>query len=113
MFRACEEQQRGHVALVTGAVGSGKTSLLESFGEWTAGSRGQVMSATGSRAERGLHLGVVGQLFHSARPAPEAAAHVESCCATPPPRCRCPKSAARPPMETRPGHPCCTASSPP
>ncbi|ADU11344.1 transcriptional regulator, LuxR family [Micromonospora sp. L5] len=77
VFHACEEQQRGHVALVTGAVGSGKTSLLESFGEWTAGSRGQVMSATGSRAERGLHLGVVGQLFHSARLAPETAAHVE------------------------------------
>ncbi|MEH0973682.1 AAA family ATPase [Micromonospora sp. CPCC 205546] len=76
-FRACEDQQRGHVALVTGAVGSGKTSLLESFGEWAAGAGGQVMSAAGSRAERGLHLGVVGQLFHSARLAPEAAARVE------------------------------------
>ncbi|WP_307854502.1 AAA family ATPase [Micromonospora sp. C31] len=76
-FQACEEQQRGHVALVTGAVGSGKTSLLDSFSEWAAGAGGQVMSAAGSRAERGLHLGVVGQLFHSARLAPEAAARVE------------------------------------
>ncbi|RLK24982.1 regulatory LuxR family protein [Micromonospora sp. M71_S20] len=76
-FRACEDQQRGHVALVTGAVGSGKTSLLESFSEWAAGAGGQVMSAAGSRAERGLHLGVIGQLFHSARLTPEAAARVE------------------------------------
>ncbi|MGK5671588.1 AAA family ATPase [Micromonospora sp. URMC 106] len=76
-FRACEEQQRGHVALVTGAVGSGKTSLLEAFSEWAAATGGQVMSAAGSRAERGLHLGVIGQLFHSARLAPEAAARVE------------------------------------
>ncbi|MER5337548.1 AAA family ATPase [Micromonospora sp. NPDC002717] len=76
-FRACEEQQRGHVALVTGAVGSGKTSLLEAFGEWAAATGGQVMSAAGSRAERGLHLGVIGQLFHSARLAPDAAARVE------------------------------------
>ncbi|MFG3708263.1 AAA family ATPase [Micromonospora sp. NPDC047670] len=76
-FRACEEQQRGHVALVTGAVGSGKTSLLEAFSEWAAAAGGQVMSAAGSRAERGLHLGVIGQLFHSARLAPEAAARVE------------------------------------
>ncbi|SCG16958.1 regulatory protein, luxR family [Micromonospora echinofusca] len=76
-FRACEDQQRGHVALVTGAVGSGKTSLLESFSEWAAGAGGQVMSAAGSRAERGLHLGVVGQLFHSARLAPQEAARVE------------------------------------
>ncbi|MGW4502144.1 AAA family ATPase [Micromonospora sp. NPDC004336] len=76
-FHACEEQQRGHVALVTGAVGSGKTSLLEAFGEWAAATGGQVMSAAGSRAERGLHLGVIGQLFHSARLAPDAAARVE------------------------------------
>ncbi|MEV5765457.1 AAA family ATPase [Micromonospora sp. NPDC052213] len=76
-FRACEEQQRGHVALVTGAVGSGKTSLLEAFGEWAAANGGQVMSAAGSRAERGLHLGVIGQLLHSARLAPDAAARVE------------------------------------
>lgn len=39
-FRACEEQQRGHVALVTGAVGSGKTSLLETLDEWVVAAGG-------------------------------------------------------------------------
>jgi DNA-binding CsgD family transcriptional regulator len=77
-FHACQEQQRGHVALVTGAVGSGKTSLLEAFGEWAAGAGGQVLTAAGSRAERGLHLGVLGQLFHSARLEREAAERIET-----------------------------------
>lgn len=76
-FHACAEQQRGHVALVTGTVGSGKTSLLETFGEWASASGGRVLSAAGSRAERGLHLGVLGQLFHSARLGPDAAARIE------------------------------------
>ncbi|WP_328348227.1 helix-turn-helix transcriptional regulator [Micromonospora sp. NBC_00421] len=76
-FRMSEEQQRGHVSLVTGAVGSGKTSVLESFGEWAVAAGGRVLSAAGSRAERGLHLGVLGQLFHSARLGQEAAARVE------------------------------------
>ncbi|SCG75789.1 ATP-binding protein [Micromonospora coxensis] len=66
-FHACEEQQRGQVALVTGAVGSGKTSLLESFSEWTASAGGRAVAAAGSRAERGLPLGVLEQLLHSAR----------------------------------------------
>ncbi|SCL26377.1 regulatory protein, luxR family [Micromonospora pallida] len=77
-FQMCERQQRGHVALVTGAVGSGKTSVLESFGEWAASVGGRVLSAAGSRAERELHLGVLGQLFHSARLPQEAAVRVEN-----------------------------------
>ncbi|WP_320068581.1 helix-turn-helix transcriptional regulator [Micromonospora sp. RTGN7] len=77
-FGACEEQQRGHVALVTGAVGSGKTSLLETFSEWAGAAGGRVLSAAGSRAEHGLHLGVLGQLFHSARLDHEAAVRVEN-----------------------------------
>ncbi|MEU4565122.1 AAA family ATPase [Micromonospora sp. NPDC023956] len=76
-FRMCEKQQRGHVSLVTGAVGSGKTSVLEAFGEWAADTGGRVLSAAGSRAERGLHLGVLGQLFHSARLGQETADRVE------------------------------------
>ncbi|MFF3866363.1 ATP-binding protein [Micromonospora sp. NPDC001898] len=76
-FRACEEQQRGHVALVTGAVGSGKTSLLETLDEWVVAAGGRVLNAAGSRAERGLRLGVLGQLFHSARLDQESADRVE------------------------------------
>ncbi|SCL14064.1 regulatory protein, luxR family [Micromonospora nigra] len=77
-FRSCEEQRRGQVALVTGAVGSGKTSLLESFGEWADTAGGRVLAAAGSRAERGLPFGVLGQLLHSARLDDEAAARLES-----------------------------------
>ncbi|MGC4807528.1 AAA family ATPase [Micromonospora sp. DT233] len=76
-FLACQEQTRGHVVLVTGAVGSGKTSLLETFGEWAATAGGRVLCAAGSRAERGLHLGLLGQLFHSARLDPEVASRVQ------------------------------------
>ncbi|MFI0796396.1 ATP-binding protein [Micromonospora rubida] len=76
-FRACEEQQRGHVALVTGAVGSGKTSLLETLDEWVVAAGGRVLNAAGSRAERGLRLGVLGQLFHSARLDQESTDRVE------------------------------------
>ncbi|SCG58322.1 regulatory protein, luxR family [Micromonospora halophytica] len=76
-FHACEEQQRGQVALVTGAVGSGKTSLLESFSEWTKSAGGRVLAAAGSRAERGLPLGVLGQLLHSTRFDEEATAPLQ------------------------------------
>ncbi|MEU0152496.1 helix-turn-helix transcriptional regulator [Micromonospora fulviviridis] len=77
-FRSCERQRRGHVSLVTGAVGSGKTSVLESFGDWAATAGGRVLSAAGSRAERGLYLGVLGQLLHGARLGSEPATRVES-----------------------------------
>ncbi|MEU5754239.1 AAA family ATPase [Streptomyces sp. NPDC047829] len=66
-FHACEKHGHGQVALVTGAVGSGKTQVLETFGEWATTAGGQVLSAAGSRAEQGLHFGVLGQLLHSAR----------------------------------------------
>ncbi|WP_174530299.1 AAA family ATPase, partial [Micromonospora maritima] len=76
-FRNCDRQRRGHVSLVTGAVGSGKTSVLESFGDWAATSGGRVLSATASRAERELHLGVLGQLLQGARLAPDAGVRVQ------------------------------------
>ncbi|MDQ0988739.1 LuxR family transcriptional regulator [Streptomyces sp. V2I9] len=76
-FHACEKHGHGQVALVTGAVGSGKTQVLETFGEWAAAAGGQVLSAAGSRAEQGLHFGVLGQLLHSARMKPEGLRQVE------------------------------------
>ncbi len=66
-YRACEQQGHGHVALVTGAVGSGKTRVLDAFGEWSVDNGGRLLTAAGSRAEHGLHFGVLGQLLHSAR----------------------------------------------
>ncbi|WP_299537439.1 LuxR family transcriptional regulator [uncultured Streptomyces sp.] len=66
-FRACEEQGYGHVALVTGAVGSGKTQVLEEFGEWAAAAGARVLAAGGSRAEHGLQFEVLGQLLYHAR----------------------------------------------
>ncbi|HEX5568823.1 MAG TPA: AAA family ATPase, partial [Streptomyces sp.] len=76
-FRACHEQERGHVALVTGTVGSGKTQLLEAFGNWAADAGGRVLRAAGSAAENGFPLGVIGQLFHSALLEPETAARID------------------------------------
>ncbi|MER5994991.1 helix-turn-helix transcriptional regulator [Streptomyces viridosporus] len=76
-FHACQEQQRGHVALVTGTVGSGKTQLLEAFGAWVVGAGGRVLRAAGSTAENGLPLGVIGQLFHSALLEPTATARID------------------------------------
>ncbi|KAA6202984.1 AAA family ATPase [Streptomyces parvus] len=76
-FRTCEKHGHGQVVLVTGAVGSGKTQVLETFGEWAANAGGQVLSAAGSRAEQGLHFGVLGQLLHSARVRPEEIGQVE------------------------------------
>lgn len=76
-YRACQEQGRGQVALLSGTVGCGKTELLEVFGEWVASVGGRVLRAAGSRAERGLPLGVIWQLLHSAPLEPEAAAQTD------------------------------------
>nr|WP_206442504.1 LuxR family transcriptional regulator [Streptomyces boncukensis] len=76
-FDTCEQFGHGHVVLVTGSVGSGKTQVLETFGAWATTVGGHVLTATGSRAEQGLHFGVLGQLMHSARLAGEATTHIE------------------------------------
>lgn len=52
---------RGRVALVSGAIGQGKTALLHAFAERTAAT---FLSATGTWAERGLRFGVLSQLLH-------------------------------------------------
>ena len=65
-FRNCKERSQGHVVLVSGAVGSGKTGLLEQFSEQIDGEACDILRATGSPAERDLPLGLVGQLFRSA-----------------------------------------------
>lgn len=65
-YRRCRER-RGHVMLVAGAVGSGKTALLDAFCDEVNAEGGTVLSAAGSRAERNVRFGVVGQLLHHAR----------------------------------------------
>ncbi|MEU6988358.1 AAA family ATPase [Streptomyces sp. NPDC046324] len=66
-LHSCEKHRMGHVALVTGPVGMGKTQLLETFGKWAAATGARVLTAAGSRAEQGLPFGVLGQLLHGAR----------------------------------------------
>ncbi len=73
----CEKHRQGHVALVTGPVGSGKTQLLDSFGTWAAATGAQVLTAAGSRTEQGLPFGVLGQLLHGARLAGSDTTRVE------------------------------------
>ncbi|GAA0401684.1 helix-turn-helix transcriptional regulator [Streptomyces luteireticuli] len=58
------QRQRAQVALIEGAVASGKTVLLHTFGEEAAGAGALVLTAMGSRAERSHPFGVLSQLFH-------------------------------------------------
>lgn len=57
---------KGRVAMVSGAVATGKTELLTMFGERVVDLNGLAITAVGSRAERGLQLGVFGQLLMDA-----------------------------------------------
>ncbi|MGW2460963.1 AAA family ATPase [Streptomyces sp. NPDC001761] len=54
---------RGRAALVVGAPGMGKSTLIRELHTRAAESGALVLSAVASRAERALPLGVVGQLF--------------------------------------------------
>ncbi|MFI0742940.1 AAA family ATPase [Streptomyces sp. NPDC021100] len=54
---------RGSVALVSGPAGSGKTHLLRTFCKEAENSGALVLTAMASRAESGLPLGVMDQLF--------------------------------------------------
>lgn len=69
----------GRLALVEGGLASGKTHLLHEFSQQAVKSGVLVLTATGSRAERKLPMGIVDQLFRSAGPAaslPEHAARL-------------------------------------
>ncbi|WP_337192246.1 AAA family ATPase [Streptomyces sp. HUCO-GS316] len=65
----------GRLALVEGGLASGKTHLLHEFSRQAVKSGALVLSATGSRAERKLPMGVVDQLFRSAGPAASLPEH--------------------------------------
>ena len=66
---------RGQVAVITGPVGSGKTELLHMFAEQAVGSGAALLTATASRAEQAMPLGVLDQLFRGAElPAEDARA---------------------------------------
>ncbi|MFF8847827.1 AAA family ATPase [Streptomyces sp. NPDC015127] len=72
------ESAKGHgrLVLVEGGLASGKTYLLHEFSRQAAESGALVLSATGSRIEQTLHMGVFDQLFRSAGPAPALPARV-------------------------------------
>ncbi|MEU4833909.1 AAA family ATPase [Streptosporangium sp. NPDC023615] len=53
---------RGHVAMVTGAIATGKSALLYGLGEHAFGRDALLLTATGSRAESALPLGVFSRL---------------------------------------------------
>ncbi|MEV7018943.1 LuxR C-terminal-related transcriptional regulator [Streptomyces sp. NPDC093991] len=67
-FEDCVEQHGGRVCLISGAVGSGKTALLEAFtSSLPVGTRSvRLLTAVGSPGERNLPFGVVDQLVDSA-----------------------------------------------
>src|SRR4051794_5856765 len=57
---------KGRVAMVTGAVATGKTELLSTFADRVVDLNGLPITAVGSRAEGDLPLGVFGQLLMDA-----------------------------------------------
>lgn len=60
---------RGATGIVSGAVGFGKTALLDTFAEQAAAQGHTVLSAVASRAESGFPYSVLAQLFQSAQTA--------------------------------------------
>ncbi|MGD0067581.1 MAG: AAA family ATPase [Streptosporangiaceae bacterium] len=62
LFRDCT-QGKGTVAVIRGPVASGKTTLLRAFTEQAVAAGAILLGAVASRAERGLPLGIVDQLF--------------------------------------------------
>lgn len=69
---------KGLVTVIRGPVGSGKTALLESFAERAAALGALFLSATGSRAESSVPLGILDQLLQDSplpdSPLPDSAA---------------------------------------
>lgn len=63
-----DRSRRGHgqIALLTGSVASGKTTLLNAFADTALATGAVVLTATASRAERTLQLGVLDQLCQTA-----------------------------------------------
>ncbi|MDU0288257.1 helix-turn-helix transcriptional regulator [Saccharothrix longispora] len=64
---------RAQAVVISGGVASGKTELLHAFAEQVVQRGAVLLSATGSRAERDVAFGVLGQLAHgTALPGPAA-----------------------------------------
>ena len=59
-------QGRGQVAVLSGAVGSGKTEMLDAFVHWAAGHDTTILTAACSRAEATLPLAVMNQILSHA-----------------------------------------------
>ncbi|SDC52938.1 helix-turn-helix transcriptional regulator [Actinokineospora iranica] len=78
LTEAAAESARGasRVVAVTGGLASGKSGLLAVFADQVADSGALLLTATGSRGERGIPLGAVRQLT-SGLPLPAAAGFVE------------------------------------
>jgi DNA-binding CsgD family transcriptional regulator len=64
LLRDCGEG-KGIVALIRGPVASGKTTLLQALSREAAATGAVFLGAVGSRAERGLPLGILDQLFRN------------------------------------------------
>ncbi|MEV5975214.1 AAA family ATPase [Streptomyces sp. NPDC051921] len=65
LLARCSEG-RGATGIISGAVGFGKTALLDTFAEQAAARGHTVLTAVASRAESGFPYSVVAQLFQSA-----------------------------------------------
>ncbi|MER5358609.1 AAA family ATPase [Streptomyces sp. NPDC002785] len=68
------KQGRGRLALISGAVASGKTDLLDRFAERTLSSDALLLETAGSRSERELPFGLLKKVFDNATMSPQARA---------------------------------------
>ncbi|MCP2170202.1 helix-turn-helix transcriptional regulator [Goodfellowiella coeruleoviolacea] len=75
LFASCA-RGTGGVAVIVGETATGKTALLDAFGELVTAAGGRVLSATGSPVERDVPLAIVRQLVQRAALAPEVDAQV-------------------------------------
>ncbi|MEU5979717.1 AAA family ATPase [Streptomyces sp. NPDC047315] len=69
---------RGGLALIKGGPSAGKTALLHGFHQSVLGTGATVLTATGARAEQGLRLGLMRQLFGRAQLPPDLAERVRA-----------------------------------
>ncbi|MFB7263819.1 ATP-binding protein, partial [Streptomyces nojiriensis] len=74
---ASARRGRGRVAVISGPIAAGKTTLLEHFTEQAIADGALVLEAAGSRAERYLPFGILRRILDSIAPL-EPGVHAES-----------------------------------
>lgn len=102
---ASARRGRGRVAVISGPIAAGKTTLLEHFTEQAIADGALVLEAAGSRAERYLPFGILTRILDSIAPwSPASTPSPPPCSTASAPRRRTPRTwQPEPPAASRPG----------